>query len=483
VNVSRAEIVLRERRFWESLDVAGPMYRRWMGPIAVFFGAPFAVVVAALMVALSHVPPWVPALVIWWLKPLWDRLVMVPAGVLMFEPGASYKTMAGSLTKVISASLGADLTWRRFSPLRAYLIPVSMYERLGRREGSKRKRWLRRNSVWKLFGITWLCIGLEGLVGLSLALTFMAMSSVSVVAFGSTAAQNTSLLYNLIYATVVLCVEPFYVLASFSMYVNRRTSAEGWDLQLAFSRLRSRFPATGVKIMLAAFFLIFSLQAVSTNAQQTAYTPTRTQKSAFVERAKTVLAGNEFGRTIVRRRIRIKKGVNLSGLFQGRGGNPALNRLGAEALRIFAVAIALALIVLGVVTNRHRISWILRRFSKSKREGEQALPTRNELSNGTDWISDSRRAWARGGIREALGILYRGSLEMARTRYGIDIAESATERECLRILRDSDPAPVFLQAVEEVTGTWIRLAWAGSVPDAPRFDRLCRTLDEIGRSK
>ena len=35
-------------------------------------------------------------------------------------------------------------------------------------------------------------------------------------------------------------VEPFHVAAGFSLYLNRRTELEAWDLELAFRRLRER---------------------------------------------------------------------------------------------------------------------------------------------------------------------------------------------------------------------------------------------------
>ena len=39
------------------------------------------------------------------------------------------------------------------------------------------------------------------------------------------------------YALAVLFLEPFYVAAGFSMYLNRRAELEGWDIEQEFRRV------------------------------------------------------------------------------------------------------------------------------------------------------------------------------------------------------------------------------------------------------
>ena len=66
---------LRPRATYEATDLgvrlvqrnAGPVYRAW-----------FAIVVPLmlLLLPLQTIAPWLPAVLIWWLKPLYDRLVL-----------------------------------------------------------------------------------------------------------------------------------------------------------------------------------------------------------------------------------------------------------------------------------------------------------------------------------------------------------------------------------------------------------------------
>jgi hypothetical protein len=50
----------------------------------------------------------------------------------------------------------------------------------------------------------------------------------------------------LLYLLVISIVEPFYVAAGFSLYLNRRTELEGWDIELGFRTLAARLEAQQV---------------------------------------------------------------------------------------------------------------------------------------------------------------------------------------------------------------------------------------------
>ena len=44
----------------------------------------------------------------------------------------------------------------------------------------------------------------------------------------------------LVYALAVTAIEPFYVAGGFSLYLNRRTLLEGWDIELELRRCAGR---------------------------------------------------------------------------------------------------------------------------------------------------------------------------------------------------------------------------------------------------
>src|SRR5690606_23475696 len=57
-------------------------------------------------------------------------------------------------------------------------------------------------------------------------------------------------LSNLLYALVLVVWEPIYVASGFSLYLNRRTILEAWDIELAFRRIRARLVPLLVPLML-----------------------------------------------------------------------------------------------------------------------------------------------------------------------------------------------------------------------------------------
>ena len=465
------------------------MYRRWVGPIALFFGLPYAAVAVTLLALLNHLPVWLPALAVWWLKPLWDRLVMVPAGVLLFDPETTRRKMAGGLRRVLSGTLFAGLTWKRFSPYRAYLIPIAMYERLSGGDAQRRAKWLTKDHMGQFVGLTLLGIALEAVIALSLWSSIGRLLALNSVASPTTASPvSGAFVYNLVYLLVVLCVEPLYALSSFAIYLNRRTKSEGWDLQLAFSRLRARASSTRGKTIVALVIIALSLRPLALHAQPLAPSaaPEAQSLSAaqarFMNRAHEVLKGNAFGNTVVQRELRVKPGVASPPSGSRLGNDPFLALLSAEVLRILMLSIAGALVVVAIVTNRHGIARFARSARRSRRTvaRPEPLAARKNPKGEEHWIDAAAAAWSSGRPREAIATLYRGSLHLAKTRYGITISESATERECLRVLERANPDPAFLRTFGELTRSWIRSAWAGIPPESSEFEGLCRALSAAG---
>ncbi len=56
---------------------------------------------------------------------------------------------------------------------------------------------------------------------------------------------------NAFYALILVFWEPVYVACGFSLYLNRRTVLEAWDLELVFRRLRQRLSNVASLLLLA----------------------------------------------------------------------------------------------------------------------------------------------------------------------------------------------------------------------------------------
>ncbi|MEN8218416.1 MAG: DUF4129 domain-containing protein [Pseudomonadota bacterium] len=101
----------------------------------------------------------------------------------------------------------------------------------------------------------------------------------------------------------------------------------------------------------------------------------------------------------------------------------------------------------------------------------------------TDISQQAWTLWQSGEATAALSLLYRGALSVLVTRDGLSIDESATENECLRLVR-------YKQAVEltayfsGLTRVWQNIAYAGRLPSDVEAQRLCREwLRYFGKGK
>ena len=75
MQIDQLKLALRRRNPWEALDLGLIMLRHWRGPIYRVWFATF-VPFSLLILALLWQHPTIAFLVIWWLKPLFDRLLL-----------------------------------------------------------------------------------------------------------------------------------------------------------------------------------------------------------------------------------------------------------------------------------------------------------------------------------------------------------------------------------------------------------------------
>jgi hypothetical protein len=78
-----------------------------------------------------------------------------------------------------------------------------------------------------------------------------------------------------------------------------------------------------------------------------------------------------------------------------------------------------------------------------------------------------------GRIREALSLLYRGSLSRAVHRFSVAVGESFTEGEALRAVSERLDAP-RVQYFSALVASWQRVVYAAEAPTAESVAALCR---------
>ena len=263
-------IALRTRTPWEATDLgialvrahAGRIYSAWLlttlpafaltNALACWIGMPLAA-----------------ALAMWWLKPVFDRvpLYVISRAVFGHVPPLR-ETLRAQRTSGWRALLGW-LTWRRFHPGRAMLLPVDMLEGVRGAQRRERVYVLSRAYASPNMMLTLIGINLEMMLGI--AVVMFGLMFVPVEFFSESARivwqtlieeppRWAQVLANGIGWLATSIVEPFYVGAGFGLYLNRRMQLEAWDIELAFRRMAARLapPLAAAALLLVALMTILT---------------------------------------------------------------------------------------------------------------------------------------------------------------------------------------------------------------------------------
>lgn len=231
-------IATRLRSGWAALDLGIKLAQRfWFTAVAVYLVP--ALIIYALTCLISEQYSWLPYLVLWWCKPLFERPILCLISRELFSEAMPFSKVMGAYKSWLLPSIVSSLTLRRLSVYRGLTAPVSMLE--GPRGAAYRERVNVLGSkesspaLWLtvvLFHVeTILAIGLVALLEL---LVPQAIDLGSLFSESSIASSNFTDLLSLL---VMAAIAPFYAIAGFALYVSRRIELEGWDIEIAFRDL------------------------------------------------------------------------------------------------------------------------------------------------------------------------------------------------------------------------------------------------------
>ena len=129
MNVRDLSIVLRPRSSWEAVDLGTGLAKRYYRDLfrmgLVGFG-PFFLLLALLCWKLPLLLP----LVIWWLKPVFDRFYLHYLSRRIFGQEVTVKETWGEWKRLLFKGNFSLLTWRRFLVNRSMVLAVSDLENL-----------------------------------------------------------------------------------------------------------------------------------------------------------------------------------------------------------------------------------------------------------------------------------------------------------------------------------------------------------------
>jgi len=158
-------IALRRRTPWEAMDLGLAMLQRWWRQTYLpHLAVGIAAALAGWGLAAWAGKPAVALLFVWWLKPLYDRVVLHVLSRAVFGEVQSARHVLGAPGEWLRTGLFWALTFGRFDTARAFNLPVRQLEGQRARAARERRGVLgRRVSSYA----TWLhltCFGFETLV-------------------------------------------------------------------------------------------------------------------------------------------------------------------------------------------------------------------------------------------------------------------------------------------------------------------------------
>jgi hypothetical protein len=468
--VERMAIRLRPRSPWEALDLGLALARRQWRPVYGAFLAVYLPAVAVAYAVFFEHPLWA-WLLLWWLKPLFDRVVLAVLAPAMFgEPVRIAKLLRSLPVLAWRSSIVGALTWRRFDLARSLHLPVYQLEQLNGATARARCAVLDREArgagVWLTFMLANVELILTLAISLGVALLIPVQMPIDTIfeawGRGTFNSDDGGRIGALLEALAVCALEPLYVAAGFTLYLQRRTHLEGWDIELRFRQLTERLQTGAAGAALLLCLVLAPLAEV--RAQPTPDPAAEIKK---------VLEDREFGRQETRNRIVFvgpkwepsgeSKPWNLSWL-EGLGGILA-KATRAAAWIAGALAIGFALYYLARYLR-------LRGFARVRQ-------TRPDFLFGLDVrpqslpddIAGTARSLAREGrLREALSLLYRGALVRFMDE-GIEFLAGDTEGDCLK--RVDHAASVTRRSYfRRIVALWQALAYGHFAVDAREVEAL-----------
>jgi len=442
---------------------------------------------------------WLAALIFWWCKPLYDRLLLHISSQELFslrEEGQSSLQVLKKLPSLLRRNgLFSGLTYRRLSLSRGLNLPIWQLEGLKGVAREKRQRLLHidahRQAVW----LTIACIHIEIIIYLAFfGLIILWLPSEMQSAFFTSffLEQNiedsrywVELLGYTFYVISVIIIEPFYVLGSFSLYLNRRTQLEAWDIELIFRHMATRLAtlkkgvaASGrLMSLLSALFLVITVLGLS--ASQKAYAvdepvasvvlPAEQSKKTIEALMKTEPLSHtetiQFWRPKDWGEIEPEDFDSEKSAFE-----TFAEEVGQTIAVIFEFGLWLLLGLVIIILIVYRDYWLALFQVSAKQEEKKAKP---DVLFGMDIRPESlpddiavtaRHYWQQGQQRDALSLLYRGGLMRLVNQDDIPLENSHTEGDVIRLSRQvlHQQREIYL---EKLTQVWQRAAYAHRFPD------------------
>ncbi|AYC34111.1 DUF4129 domain-containing protein [Pseudomonas cavernae] len=503
MRLTDASLAIRPRSAWEALDLGVLLARRHAGLLMASW-ALLSLPIFALLSLLLWDYPSVALLLFWLLKPAFERLPLHVLSHALFGDVPTLREALRAWPRLLKPQLLASLLWRRLSLTRSFDLPVLQLEGLHGAARSRRLAVLGQGDG----GARWLTLvgmHIEGALWLGLVTLLYLLLPQQIeldwdwqrlLEQGSDDWLWLEHLSNLLYALVLIVWEPVYVACGFTLYLNRRTVLEAWDIELVFRRLRQRLTGIAYALLLGAGLLLLqppsdAWAAGASSCPLPLDDPQGPQTARLLHQPLTSQAAHEaigqlldqppfenretvtrwrFGEEPQTQKPDPEDPSNLARLLER-----WLEHL-AQVFEVLLWALLLSLLVLLGWRYRDWLQTFAGRLHLPQRR-QRAAPAQlfglevTPESLPADVAGAVERLWAEQP-REALGLLYRALLSRLLHDFRLPLNSAHTEGEVLELVQQLQQAELnrFSQVL---TRHWQNLAYGHQLPPASLKRGLC----------
>ncbi|MCL6703534.1 DUF4129 domain-containing protein [Pseudomonas sp. T1.Ur] len=498
MRLSDVTVTIRPRTTWEAMDL-GVLMAQQHRRLLMTSWAIVTLPVYALLSLLLWDSPSLVVFVFWWLKPAFDRLPLYIVSKALFGESPTLKQALRQWPALLKPQLLASLTWRRLSLSRSFLMPVVQLEGLAGEAREQRLRVLLQRNGGAAQWLTIIGVHLETALWFGLMALFYLFVPQQVelewdwqtlVAVAEHDWLWLEHLLNFLYPLLLIVWEPIYVACGFSLYLNRRTILEAWDIELVFRRLRQRLSAVAPLLMLAAVMLLPLAPPAWAAEDGTAPDSPRllnqpVTSEASRESIKAILDAPPFKNpeTVTRYRFG-KEAPEPAEADEAPGWLKSMFNWSAKRFETVAALIQVLLwaALVGAVAwlawrYRERLNALVNRRPAKGQVMERPTPARmfgldiREESLPDDVASSAEQLWS-SAPREALGLLYRALLSRLHHGFGIPLKPSDTEGQVLQRVGQLQQEQLMAFSTN-LTLHWQNVAYGHRPPPAHLQQELC----------
>ena len=494
MQLDKVTVAIRPRQDWEAIDLGFRMVQQWWWPLYsswLLTVVPFATIVYTLL--WGH-PVW-SAFIVWLCKPLYERIPLYIVSRAVFGDMPTLRQVLKATPRLWFTRIFVPLTFYRLDFGRSFNWPVRQLEGLKGKQRRERARVLQKQSMGTavnltiigfLFELT-LMLTLIGLIMIFIPNHLLSRYFLDFFTGSNPVVAQYIFAFSFLFAHLVM--GPFYAAAGFALYINRRTQLEAWDIEIAFRRIAERIRKllgpvkSAASILLVVIFLGFTFSPGSSHAKSYDDLSNEQAKEIIEE----IKADKDFG---TKKKVKYWKRINKqekkdkqekdknesSWLLDLISSFSKFLGITTEAVLWLAAVALVAIIIMAF------IMWApaLRTNSKlpdKKKKTDYLFGMEVSPESLPDNLSQSAlQLLSEGKLHPAISLLYRGALSYFIHNIGVNLKGSATERDCIRTVknRDYQLSDATINYFQLLTYNWQLLAYAHRQPDLQTLQNLCK---------